>query len=375
MLRRRDLLTALTATGVLAACGTRDSQDPATPATRWPGDLPTTTATWQELPPPPIDPRGAPTLTWTGAELLVVGGTGPVVGPVPDCPANASCAAPPTEPVTDSGAYDPATGTWRRFPEPHSFHHGTTWTGNLLTDGWSWFDPATGGSGPAPESDLLVYAPAWWSGTEVLCVGTDGSGQPVPHTLWAWNPATGTTRTSRVPGPDSGESCCTIWTADELLVGLTQVPDGYAGSSVQAYDPAHDRWRAVPVPGGAEETSGPTAVPFGGWDGRRLIGTGWNADQEPRLERVDPVDGTSDPLDLPAALQDPRWAQNVVVGPGHVAVGVGGRYAVLHEETWTALPALPGVVDGDPTTVAWAGDRLVVWDDSMERTGWQIQPT
>jgi len=310
-----------------------------------------------------------PTLTWTGTELLVTGGSGRVLDPTFTCPPNADCMAPPTAPVEDSGAYDPLTGEWRRFPGANEFHHATTWTGHLLTDGWTWFDPSTGGSGLAPQTNLLVYAPAWWSGTEVLCVGTDGSGQPVPHTLSGWNPVTGATRTSRVPGPDSGESCSTLWAGHELLVGLTQLPDGSTGSGVQAYDPARDLWREVPF----QDPAASAAVPFGGWDGNRLFGIGRGADEMPRVDRVDPADGASTPLDLPEALQSPEWAQDLVVGLDHVAVGVGGRYAVLSGDDWTALPALPGVVDGDAVTTAWAGDRLIVWDDSMERTGWSIQ--
>ncbi|WP_380162008.1 hypothetical protein [Kineococcus sp. R86509] len=369
-MRRRDLLISLTATGMLTACGAQRGQTPDTPASRWPSDLATTAATWQELPSPPIAPRQRPTLTWTGTELLVTGGTGPVIGPTVDCPPNASCAAPPTEPVEDSAAYDPLSRTWRRFADAGWFHHGTTWTGHLLTDGYSWFDPSTGQSGTAPQTDLLVYAPAWWSGTEVLCVGTDGSGQPVPHTLWAWNPTTGSTRTSRVPGPDSGESCSTIWAGTELLVGLTQLPAESTGNSVQAYAPTQDRWRQVPL----QDSAAYASVPFAGWDGTRLVGIGWGEGETPRLDRVDPADGESSPLELPEALQDDEWAQNLVVGPDRVAVGIGGRYAVLHGEDWIALPELSGVVDGDSITATWAGDRLIAWDDSMKHTGWVIQP-
>ncbi|MGI4893808.1 MAG: hypothetical protein ACRYF3_01690 [Janthinobacterium lividum] len=371
MLRRRDLLISLTTAGVLAACADQTGAAPTDPVPGWPGDLPTTSATWQELPVPPMNPRRGPTLTWTGTELLVTGGTGPVVGPTSSCPPNADCAGPPTEPVEDSGSYDPVTATWRRFPTANLFHHGTTWTGRLLTDGYSWFDPVTGESGLAPETDLLVYAPAWWSGTEVLCVGTDGSGQPVPHTLWAWNPVTNATRTSRVPGPDSGETCFTVRAGDELLVGLTQVPDGHAGTGVFAYELAGDRWHEVPP---SQDTAAFPTVPFDGWDGSRLIGIDRGAGNTPRLDRVDPTDGARTSLELPQALRGGEWAENVVVGPGRVAVGVGGRYAVLDGAAWTALPELPDVVDGDSLIAVWAGDRLIVWEDSGKHTGWLIQP-
>lgn len=364
MLRRRDVL-ALTAVGALAACGNTPGGSPESgPA--WPGDLPVAAGGWQELPTPPMSPRRAPTLTWTGTELLVTGGTGPVVGPTVSCPPTADCIAPPTAPLEGSGAWDPRTGVWRAVPGVNSFHHGTTWTGRLLTDGWSWLDPATGASGQAPQSDLLVYAPASWSGTEVLCVGTDGSGQPVPHTLWAWNPATGATRTSRVPAPDSGETCSTLWAGEELFVGLTQLPDASAREGVQAYDPAADRWRTVRV------AAAPPSVPLGGWDGRRLLGIGRDEHDVPRLDRVDPADGTSSPLELPAALRTPSWGQVLVTAPGRVAVGVAGRLAVLDGDGWTALPDLPEPADGDSLTAAWAGAHLVVWDDAVRRTGWSF---
>ncbi|MEZ0163186.1 hypothetical protein AB2L27_00230 [Kineococcus sp. LSe6-4] len=366
MLRRRDVLV-LGAVGALAACGDEPGGAPGSPSA-WPGDLPAAPGTWQEIPAAPMSARRMPTLTWTGTELLVTGGTGRVVGPTVSCPPNALCEAPPTEPLEGSGAFDPATGTWRALTGGNTFHHGPTWTGRLLSDGWTWFDPATDTTGPAPESDLLVRAPAAWSGTEVLCVGTDGSGQPVPHTLWAWDPATGATRTVRVPGPDSGETCHTLWAGDELLVGLTQLPPG--APAVQAFDPAADAWHTVPMDVAVQ------LLPPGGWDGERVVGLGFAEAEVPRLERTDPTDGATSPVPLPAALDSRQSVPDVAVGTGRVAVGVGPRYAVLDGGTWTALPALPalpGVGDDERVTTTWAGDRFVAWDDTLRRTGWWIE--
>lgn len=104
MLRRRDLLIRLSAMGMLSACGAQGGGAPVNTASSWPGDLPSTSATWQDLPAPPLDPRRMPTLTWTGTELLVTGGSGRVLDPTFTCPPNADCMAPPTAPVEDSGA-------------------------------------------------------------------------------------------------------------------------------------------------------------------------------------------------------------------------------------------------------------------------------
>lgn len=371
MLRRRDLL-ALTAVGALTACSRPAGGSPAdVPA--WPGELTVLTGGWRELPATPVSPRRAPTLTWTGTELLVTGGVGREVGPPVSCPPGALCVPPETEPLDGSGAFDPVSGTWRRLTGGNVFHHGPAWTGRLLTDGGTWFDPATDQTGRAPENGLLVYAPASWSGTEVLCVGTDGSGQPVPHTLWAWDPSTGATRTSRVPGPDSGETCHLAWAGGELLVESTLVPAGGDVTPVHAYDPQADRWRPT-----ALAASAPGSTPLGSWDGSRLVRLrGSSQDGFPddvrQLDLVDPQDGSSSAVEVPTALTTGGWTPQVVVGPGRVAVGLGGRFAVLDGETWTALPELPDVEATTIPTAAWAGERLVVWDDAMHRTGWSFE--
>lgn len=360
MLRRRDLLISLTATGVLAGCG----NDPTSPSanTGWPGDLPATSATWQELPVPPMVPRRRPTLTWTGSEVLVTGGEFIPATTPPPCPANADCYFP-SNPVTDGAAFDPATGTWRHFDDAPAFHHEPVWTGSLLTDGWTWFDPASGARGQAPWSDLLVYAPAWWSGSEVVCVGTDGSMEPVAHTLWACNPVTGATRTSPVPSPAAGESVSTFGTDHELFVGTSKIIDAECSSGgscgrLNAWDAVTGSWRAVDG-----------ELVASGWDGSRGVGIRWDDSGPVGVVTVDPADGSSSELPaLPAAL---RGSPRLLVGPGRIAVSESGRTAVLDGTQWVALPELTIAPDSVPT-VEWAGDRLVAWDDSG-RTGRSIQ--
>ncbi len=331
----------------------------------WPGDLPVAAGGWQELPTPPMSPRRAPTLTWTGTELLVTGGTGPAVGPTVSCPPTADCLAPETQPLDGSGAWDPRTGTWRAVPGGNVFHHGTTWTGRLLTDGWWWLDPATGESGQAPQSDLLVYAPAFWSGAEVLCVGTDGSGQPVPHTLWAWDPSTGATRTSRVPGPDSGETCSTLWRDASCSSGSrsSRTPRPRTGS--RRTTPPRTAGAPFPSPGHPLRPAGrlgraPAARHRPGRARRAAAGPG-------RPHGRDVLSsGTPGGTAHPVLGTRPRGSA------GRVAVGVAGRLAVLDGDVWTALPDLPEPADGDSLTAAWAGGHLVVWDDAVRRTGWSF---
>lgn len=62
---------------------------------------------WTRLPDPPLSPRVGASATWTGKEILVVGGWEFL------CPPGADCAGPTEAPFTDGAAFDPSSQTWR----------------------------------------------------------------------------------------------------------------------------------------------------------------------------------------------------------------------------------------------------------------------
>lgn len=192
--------------------------------------------TWQALPDAPLIRRRNAMGAWTGKELIVAGGMSrPASGPSPQIDG-------------DGAAYNPVTRTWRKLPPmPAARYDGT----------------------------------ALWDGTEVLFLGgyaTTGS-SPAARGL-AYKPATNQWRV--LPAMQYARSgFAAVWTGHQALVwgGLT----GPAPARVpllhgEAYDPATNRWTALPqspLPGRAS----PAAV----WTGTEMIICGGSVPGEPEV--------------------------------------------------------------------------------------------
>jgi N-acetylneuraminic acid mutarotase len=137
------------------------------------------TRTWRRLPPMP-EPRAGATTTWTGSEVLVVGGSGP-----------SSNVRPYVRLYTDAVAYNPASNRWRRLPvmgDTGRTDHSATWTGRqllvwggrTLREG-SWttprhgvaYDPASNRWSAMPKSVLRgrTNHVAVWTGSQLLVWG------------------------------------------------------------------------------------------------------------------------------------------------------------------------------------------------------------
>lgn len=179
----------------------------------------------EALPPSPLLGRIAAG-TWTGTEMVVVGGEGAYDEKMDRATVFA-----------DAAAYNPATRTWRRLPPL-----------------------------PAPRRD----ATATWTGTEVLVVG--GQAGPLSYRVYAdgaaYNPATN--RWRPVPAMPVGRRGHTaLWTGDEVIVwGGRTLRDGVWITPPRgyAYDPATDRWTGLPT----SPLRGRTGH-FAAWTGSRML--------------------------------------------------------------------------------------------------------
>jgi N-acetylneuraminic acid mutarotase len=137
------------------------------------------TRTWRRLPPMP-EPRAGASATWTGTEVLVVGGSKPPINVEPYVRLH-----------TDGVAYNPATNRWRRLPamgDTGRTEHIATWTGRqlLVWGGWTLregsrttprhgvaYDPAANRWSAMPRSPLRGRTDpvAAWTGSQLLIWG------------------------------------------------------------------------------------------------------------------------------------------------------------------------------------------------------------
>ncbi|HEX7743827.1 MAG TPA: kelch repeat-containing protein [Micromonosporaceae bacterium] len=194
---------------------------------------------WYPLPASPLAGRRAAG-TWTGTEMVIVGGEG-----APDANIGG------TKAFADAAAYNPVTHTWRRLPPL-----------------------------PAPRKD----ATATWTGTEVLVVG--GQAGAPSYQMYtdgvAYNPATN--RWRRIPAMPVGRvEHAAIWTGHQLLVwgGRTWRGDGWTTPlRGYAYNPARNRWTPMPT-SPLRARVGHAAVWTGSrmliWGGEPVVGVSPNA--------------------------------------------------------------------------------------------------
>ena len=176
---------------------------------------------WRLLPTAPLIVRRDASGTWTGRELVVVGGEHLVrAGHSPVL-------------LKDAAAYSPAAGRWRKI---------------------------------APMPRREAGATAVWDGKEILFIGGTRAGArgPAPRGL-AYNPVTNRWRLlPPMAFPRSGFAA--VWTGRQLLVWGGVTANGTPPPRGEAYTPAANTWTALPASPlrGRED---PVAV----WTGRQMI--------------------------------------------------------------------------------------------------------
>jgi N-acetylneuraminic acid mutarotase len=325
------------------------------------------------------------TAVWTGAEMIVWGGTDPSAGG-----------------KTNSGSrYDPALDTWRPTsgvgaPEARK-QHTAVWTGTemIVWGGCGLLDEhrchiGTGGRyDPASDTWRPVSHPgrvrvnpkAVWTGSEMIVWGGCAFVNNVCRPQAAgseglrYDPATDTwTATSAANAPAPRHFHTLLWTGN-LMVAWGGRDDGLteAFATGGRYDPATDTWAPTTLEGAPVPRYDHTAVwtgarmlVWGGSDGTRALATG---------RRYDPVNDAWIPI---ARAGAPRArAQHTAVWDGeHMIVwggcpisdigfcedflATGGRFDPRTNE-WA-----PTSVENAPEPryahrAVWSGDRMIVW--------------
>jgi hypothetical protein len=165
---------------------------------------------WSSLPPSPLGSRSQPLLTWTGKELIELGGIKNHMQQL------------------DGAAFVPATGRWHRIaPTPYNVGFTSGWTGrnySNVVDAWT-------------GRELFVT-----NGDFESCAGPGG----VPAMCWPhaglYDPSTNTWSSTKLPKQMYGlDLQSAVWTGRDVLIAGT----AHNGLKVAAYNPATDLWRMI----------------------------------------------------------------------------------------------------------------------------------
>jgi hypothetical protein len=214
---------------------------------------------WTQLAAPPEIREGAAQV-WTGAELLVWGGS--IVDGTDD-----------ERPVNDGIGYLARANAWDRIPPapiaPRSYP-ASAWTGTelLVWGGWdgSWNDgePGTLGDGAAydpvagrwrelPPAPIDARAPLFaWTGNELIVWGTSFRTSDRPLDGAAYDPVSDTWRMI-ADGPIELTDATAVWTGKEMIVFGAALHGGNHAETPTAigaaYDALADTWRELPASG------------------------------------------------------------------------------------------------------------------------------
>lgn len=221
------------------------------------------TRTWRDLEPSPQIVEWWPTLQaiWTGEQMIVAGRT-----------------VDAEDPAMVLLSYSPTADTWSvssPVPEGRQAIGGVVWTGTevILAGGdlhypsnsaWA-FNPATETWRrlPDPGFEPVEGIEGVWTGTEAVFVG--GYVHPGSSAAAAYNPESDTWRTLAPVGVHWIREHHLTWTGEQVIVYSGHTGSGHL-QRLLLYDPGTDEW--------SESSTMPIAAPErlgGAWTGDRLI--------------------------------------------------------------------------------------------------------
>ena len=284
--------------------------------------------TWTATAGPP-DARASYTAVWTGSEMIVWGGLGPI-------------------PLNTGGRYNPSTDSWvatttTNAPAVRSYHT-AVWTGN----------------------EMIV----WGGLNDDNLLNSGGRYNPITD---SWIPTTITN------APDARYLHTAVWTGNEMIVwgGLN---DNLLNSGGR-YNPSTDNWVATTTTNAPGARSGHTAV----WTGTEMIV--WGATADTTGGRYNPVTNNWTATSTTNApdfryYHTAVWTGTEMVvwgGANFLALNTGGRYNPS-TNSWTATSITDAPSGRRSHTAVWTGSEMIVWggnnEDSFDlNTGGRYNPT
>jgi N-acetylneuraminic acid mutarotase len=308
----------------------------------------------------PLNMQGTPTgrsdhsAVWTGSEMLIWGGQG-VGGP-----------------LADGARYNPATDSWALLPSapgvPGRAGHGAVWTGmEMIVWGGANSTSLRDGARYSPNSNSwrpmqspLRLAPrirphVLWTGSGMLAWGASTAD---PNDVGIYFPASDSWTEYYQPSPLANHSA--VWTGSQMLVWGSGVGFTYSLSS--------DTWAPFSDNGPLSQRTGHTAVwtgtemiVWGGYQldfaGRRInLGDGARFNPSTGLWALLPTGGAPSPRSGHSSV----WTgTEMIVWGGDQG---GARYNPA-TNSWAPLSSVDAP-SGCGCTAVWAGNEMLVWGAS-----------
>src|SRR5438132_1021798 len=320
--------------------------------------------TWTATAGPP-DARASYTAVWTGSEMIVWGGLGPI-------------------PLNTGGRYNPSTDSWvatttTNAPAVRSYHT-AVWTGNEMIVWGATADTTGGRYNPVTNNwtatsttnapDFRYYHTAVWTGTEMVVWG--GANFLALNTGGRYNPSTNSwTATSITDAPSGRRSHTAVWTGSEMIVWGGNNEDSFDLNTGGRYNPTSDSWTATTTVNAPASRSIHTAV----WTGSEMIvwgGVNFDFVHFNTGGRYSPSTdswvntGTAN-APLGRRYHTAVWtgSEMIVWGgqdgePQFNALDTGGKYGPA-TDTWTATSTTDAPSGRAVHTAAWTGSEMIVW--------------
>ena len=318
--------------------------------------------TWTATAGPP-DARASYTAVWTGSEMIVWGGLGPI-------------------PLNTGGRYNPSTDSWvatttTNAPAVRSYHT-AVWTGNemivwgglnddnLLNSGGR-YNPITDSWIPttitnAPDARYLHTAV--WTGNEMIVWG--GLNDNLLNSGGRYNPSTDNwvaTTTTNAPGARSGHTA--VWTGTEMIVwGAT------ADTTGGRYNPVTNNWTATSTTNAPDFRYYHTAVWTGTemvvWGGANFLALNTGGRYNPSTNSwtatsiTDAPSGRRSHTAVWTGSEMIVWGGNGGNNEDSFDLNTGGRYNPT-SDSWTATTTVNAPASRSIHTAVWTGSEMIVW--------------
>jgi len=316
---------------------------------------------WTPMADSPLSPRYGSVGTWTGDELVVVGGT-----ENPPCPPTADCTyGPEFGARTDGAAYDPNTDSWRSIaPAPRPVTAGlAAWSGDEMLvvtrrhalvyspydDVWRVLDRP-----PAPYFNQVLV-----TDLGVVFGDYDKPRRTDERVDWVLDPGTGAW--TPLPPDPFGESYdrSLAWDGERLWLLSMAVSNHFS-----AYDGAPSRVAVLEDGRWSVEVEQTPEVEQGQrwwWFQDRLVAPASPYTPDSQLGRTfDPTTGGWEELPPAEGASNTSGCALLAAGVGPSWLSGGGPVLTSLEPPGTTLaPSCPGL--GVPDVTVWAGDELLVW--------------